>query len=293
MNYNKYLLSIILSIEMSVGCYAQRSVKVRAEYTYFVPENVTVEQGKLTALDRAKIQAIANEFGTIVSQNNTTFIRNENGNSFTDFQSLSSSDIRGEWIETIGEPKYLISYIDNQLVIKVTVNGKIREIKTLQIELIVKVLCNGTTDQFERTEFKNGDNLYLHFQSPIDGFLTVYLIETATKTAYCLLPYRASNEVSQTIKRDKPYIFFSQKNAPSEIRNKVDEYVLTCSEGEERNDLYIIFSPNAFAKANSELVEEFKPRQLEWVDFQKWLVKGRRRDKEMRVISKTITINGY
>ncbi|MEY8684882.1 DUF4384 domain-containing protein [Bacteroides sp. AN502(2024)] len=284
------LLSIALFIGLSVGCLAQRTVRVCAEYIYHAPENITVEQAKLVALDRAKIQAIADEFGTLVSQSNTTFIRTENGNSVVDFQSIGGSDVKGEWIETIGEPKYQIDYEENHLVVTVTVNGKIREITASQIDLIAQVLCNGTTEQCERSEFKDGDDLYLRFQSPVDGYLTVYLVDAVAQTAYCLLPYRASDEVACRIRRDTPYVFFSKSNAPAKERNDVDEYVMTCSVGQERNDLYIIFSPNTFVKANSESVEELRPRQLEWTDFQKWLAKGRGRDKEMRVVAKTIMI---
>lgn len=285
----KRLLSIILFIGISGGCCAQQIVKVRAEYTYYAPENITVEQAKQTALDRAKIQAIADEFGTIISQSNTTFVRNENGNSELDFQSIGGSDVKGEWVETIGEPKFQIDYAENHLVVKVTVNGRIREIVASQIDLIAQVLCNGTTEQFERSEFKDGDDLYLRFQSPVDGYLTIFLIDGIAQTAYCLLPYRMSKEVVQPIKKDMPYIFFSQECAPKGM--SVDEYVMTCSAGQERNDLYIIFSPNTFVKANSESIDELRPRSLHWADFQKWLAKVRSRDKEMRVISKTITIS--
>ncbi len=285
----KCFLSVVLYAGMSVECIAQRTVKVCSEYTYHAPENVTLEQAKLTALDRAKIQAIADEFGTVVSQSNTAFVRNENGNSAIDFHSLGGSDVKGEWVETTEEPKYHIEYAENHLIVKVTVSGRIREIAASQIDLTAQVLCNGTTEQFERNEFKDGDDLYLRFQSPVDGFLTIYLIDVTAQTAYCLLPYRMSKEVAQPIKKDTPYIFFSQEYAPNEMN--VDEYVMTCSEGQDRNDLYLIFSPNAFVKANSESINELRPRQLHWADFQKWLAKGRSRDKEMRVIRKAITIN--
>ena len=43
-------------------------------------------------------------------------------------------------------------------------------------------------------------------------------------------------------------------------------------------------------KTFSESVEELRPRQLEWGDFQRWLAKGRSRDKEMKVVSRIITI---
>ena len=72
-------------------------------------ENISLEEAKRIALERAKIQAIADEFGTIVSQSNTTLVSNRNGESSSDFFSLGGSEVKGEWIETIGQPEYEIS----------------------------------------------------------------------------------------------------------------------------------------------------------------------------------------
>lgn len=51
--------------------YAQKMQKVTATYTYYAPENVTLEEAKHTALDRAKLSAIADAYGTLVTQSNT------------------------------------------------------------------------------------------------------------------------------------------------------------------------------------------------------------------------------
>lgn len=287
----KCFLFILLLSAFPATDFAQRVVKVCAEYTYHAPESVTVEQAKQTALDRARLKAIADEFGTTISQSNTTFIRNENGNSTTDFQFMGSSDVKGEWIETIGNPEYRIEYVENHLVVEVKVNGRIREIVASQLDLLIQVLCNGTTGQFERSDFKNGDELFLRFQAPTNGFLTVYLVDAIAQTAYCLLPYRASNDIACRIQKDTPYLFFSKEHASAANRNDVDEYVMTCSAGQERNDLYVIFSPNEFTKANSESVEELRPRQLKWEEFQRWLTKGRNRDYKMSVKRIPITIS--
>ena len=84
---------------------AQKIEKVHGEYTYHVPDNVSLEEGKRTAIERAKIQALADAFGALVSQNNSTIVKNENGKSSVNFLSIGGSDVKGEWIETIGEPK--------------------------------------------------------------------------------------------------------------------------------------------------------------------------------------------
>ena len=269
---------------------AQRTEKVRAEYIYHAPENISLEEAKRIALERAKIQAIADEFGTIVSQNNTTMVSNRNGESSSDFFSLGGSEVKGEWIETIGEPSYDINYEQGMLVVKAIVSGRIREIVSAQIDIKAEVLCNGTDLKFARTDFKNGDDLYLYFQSPVDGYLAVYLLDEVSQMVYCLLPYKSSSEAVTSIEHDKPYIFFSAKHAGDKA-HLVDEYTMTCNSSVERNTIYVVFSPNEFVKANSKNVEELLPQELTFEEFQKWLVRGRNRDKDLIVLNETITIN--
>ena len=280
---------LLISI-FSSTVFAQKVVTVEAEYIYHVPENVALETAKRTALDRAKIQAIADEFGTIVSQSNTTRIENKNGSSQVDYLSIGGSEIKGEWIETIGEPEYAISYEQGMLVVTCRVKGKAREIVAAQIDFKAKVLRNGTEDKFEDDNFRSGDDLYLSFQSPIKGNLAVYLVD-ADRQAFCLLPYRNQTEGIYPVKANLPYLFFNERLAPQEERSYVDEYNMTCERSSEHNQIYIIFSPNQFAKAVDNNANEALPRQLSYEDFNKWLVKCRKRDKDMnlRMIPITIT----
>lgn len=268
---------------------AQRTEKVRAEYIYHAPENISLEEAKRIALERAKIQAIADEFGTIVSQSNTTLVSNRNGESSSDFFSLGGSEVKGEWIETIGKPEYDINYEQGMLVVKAIVSGRIREIVSAQIDIKAEVLCNGTDLKFARTDFKSGDDLYLYFQSPVNGYLAVYLLDEVSQMVYCLLPYKSSSEAVTPIEKDKPYIFFSAKHA-GDKGHLVDEYTMTCNNPVERNTIYVVFSPNEFAKANSNNVDELLPQELSFEEFQKWLSKRRVRDKNMRVLNQAILI---
>lgn len=106
----KRLLCCLMCITFSICCFSQQTKTVDGEYTYFVPENVDLGKAKQIALERAKIQLIANEFGTIVSQSNSTSIKNDNGKSEIDFISVGGSEVKGEWIETIDKPRFDISY---------------------------------------------------------------------------------------------------------------------------------------------------------------------------------------
>ena len=284
------LFIIVCLCFLCVDAFPQRTEKVYAEYIYHAPENISLEEAKRIALERAKIQAIADEFGTIVSQSNTTLVSNRNGESSSDFFSLGGSEVKGEWIETIGKPEYDINYEQGMLVVKAMVSGRIREIVSAQIDLKAEVLCNGTDLKFARTDFKSGDDLYLYVQSPVNGYLAVYLLDEVSQMVYCLLPYKSSSEAITPIEKDKPYIFFSAKHA-GDKGHLVDEYTMTCTNPIERNTIYVVFSPNEFAKANSNNVDELLPQELSFEKFQKWLVKGRNRDKEMSLVQKSITIN--
>lgn len=232
-----FILLMLLNL-LSIS--AQEIEKVHGEYTYHVPDNVSLEEGKRTALERAKIQALADAFGTLVSQNNSTIIKNENGKSSVDFLSIGGSDVKGEWIETIGEPKFDIFYESNMLTIKVTIVGKAREIKNANIDFEAKLLRNGTEEKFESDEFRNGDDLYLYFKSPINGYLAVYLLDENTQQVFCLLPYKSSGEPAYKIVHDKPYIFFSCQKA-EENPNEVDEYTMTCEHSMEQNTITSCF----------------------------------------------------
>ena len=90
---NRFILFIILISSFLMG-YPQKTAKVSATYTYYAPETMSIEEAKRVALDRAKIQAIADEFGTIVSQSTSTVITNKNGESDTQFFALGGSDVK-------------------------------------------------------------------------------------------------------------------------------------------------------------------------------------------------------
>lgn len=187
----RILLTLIMFIIVST-VYSQKVKTVETSYTYHAPENVTLEEAKRTALDRAKISAISDAFGTMVTQSNTTVVSNKNGHTDTHFYSLGGSEVKGEWIETTKDPVYNITYESGMLVVSVEVVGKIREIVSASIDITAKVLRNGTEEKFESSDFRSGDDMFLYFRSPVDGYLVVYLLDETTQEVFCLLPYKAS-----------------------------------------------------------------------------------------------------
>lgn len=271
---------------------AQKVKTVSATYTYYAPENVSVEDAKRTALERAKIEAIANEFGSIVSQSNSTVVSNRNGETDSQFYFFGGSEVKGEWIETIGEPKYEIQYSDKTLVVKCSVKGKAREIETATIEFISKPLRNGTDLKFEATEFHDGDDLYLYFQTPISGYLAVYLLDEFAQTVYCILPYKSQSVAAVPVEAEKKYVFFSEKDTDITDRNIVDEYTLQCENEKEFNTLYVLFSPSEIGKRTGfDSSVSDKPDNIPFKDFKQWLSKTLSWDRQLQFKEINIAIS--
>lgn len=280
------LIAIALVICATIPVTAQKVKTVECEYTYHAPENITLEQAKRTAIERARIQAIADEFGTNISQTNITNISSAK----VDFQSIGMSEVNGEWLEDLSEPEMAVDFIDGMFVITVRVKGKARELTRAQADCVVRVLRNGKEDRFESETFFSGDQFYISFHSPANGYIAAYLSD-GKGTVSCLLPYPNQTDANYPIKANRRYLLFD----PEEGDDYTEEYYLTCGNTPENNQIFLIFSPNKFTKAldrqaTAQSEELLLPRELPEAEFQKWLAKCRRRDPEMQVIRKHITI---
>lgn len=269
--------------------FGQKSRVVSAEYIYVMSKDVSQAEAERIAIERAKLQAIADEFGTVVHQDSRTIVRSNGGNSTTDFLSLGGIEVKGEWIEDVKPPVTELIVQGKGFAIKATVKGRIREIVQAKIDIEAKVLRNGIAASDESDRFMSGNSMHLLFRSPKKGYLAVYLLDEAGD-AYCLLPYQKSSGEAFEVKKDKEYILFNSQMADAESRNAVDEYVLTASKSIEINYLYIIFSPNKFNKANDIGGSDLIPRSLTYKQFQEWLTNNRKIDNEMQVISRSIEI---
>lgn len=288
---HRFILFFIFGFTFIMS-YAQRTAKVSATYTYYAPETMSVEEAKRTALDRAKIQAIADEFGTIVSQSTSTVITNKNGESDTQFYAIGGSDVKGEWIETIGNPEYQLNFENHFLVVTCSVKGKAREINSAKIEFSAKTLRNGTELRFEDVNFRDGDDLYLHFQAPTNGYLAAYLLDELSQTVYCILPYKAQTFSAYPVLANKEYVLFSRKEADKSERPIVDEYTLSCANDKEFNTLYILFSPSQIGKRNGfdDSIED-KPDNISFKDFKSWLSRTLSKDNNIQYQEINISIS--
>ena len=157
----------------SLRAAAQKVTEVEAEYTYVTSFEMSVAEAKRIATERAKLQALADEFGTTISQTNSTHINSSNSSSTLDFLSIGSSEVKGEWLSDTKAPVYEVSFTDDNLIVKVSVWGKAREIVSASDDGSAMLLRNGNERKFESDDSRGGDDVYWSFRSPVDGYLAV------------------------------------------------------------------------------------------------------------------------
>jgi len=287
---------LILLLLMPLVMVAQQEQTVSATYCYYPPLNVSREEARSIAIERARVQALADVFGTLVDSYDASVMTTVNGKSDIRHYSFGESTVKGEWLADTKEPVIKEQLEDGVLLVEAQVWGLAREIVSAPIDIKAVVLKNGLTDHHADRFFHEGDALYLSFRSPSKGYLAVYLMGDEGVTS-CILPYKDDDDGMFPVKANRDYLLFSEKHAGR--GEPCDEYVLTCGREREQNLLYVIFSPNKFVKANDrEPSEQVRvddmmldmPRSLSFEDFERWLLRCRRADPQMQVIVNPITI---
>lgn len=268
------LLSLLL---INLLASAQKK-KVEYTGTYEIPPGMAENAARGICLERAKSEAIANEFSTLVRHQSTVSLFNDQSQSRGEAFSheVNTTIVPGIWLgDEKGYPKFERMVQDNRFVLKVTVKGWASQHNNTKIPLDVKVLRKGTDPSFASATFRDGDQMYLWMRTPVRGHVCVYLYDHQTERAYCLLPYSESQEGSYAIEANKDYVFFSPEKDKEHAR-QVDRLVMTSSTPVDYNMLYVIFSPNEFAHANAQYDKEAQadgltiPRSMNYRDFMKW-----------------------
>lgn len=204
--------------------FAQKECKVSGEYTYYAPLNITPDEAKATAVEKAKIQALADTFGTLIDMRSVNVVQNDNGKSNSSFFSLGESSVKGEWIGDTKAPETEIKIEGDFLMAKAKVWGMAREIVSAKIDISAMLLKQAVGNRDE-DQFRHGDKVYLSFKSPTKGYLSVYLMD-GKGDAYCMLPYDGDDDGQFSVKASKSYMLFSSDH--SEKGEVCKEYVMFC-----------------------------------------------------------------
>lgn len=283
-------LIVLLAICFAHDLSAQKIQQVKGTETYVIPKNMTLKQAEVYAVKQAKLRLIADEFGTIVGVSSTMTFSNRDGQSSSSSFTIGDTEVKGEWLETTAGPDIVRKVVNNEFVLDVTIAGKVREIISAPIQFHSKVLRNGVTDNCESDSFRHRDYMYMSFQSPEAGYVSIYI--TDGKDVQCLFPYNGLPAEYMRVDADKKYVFFSKEKSGELDPNRVATCRLGCKEDNEHNRIYLIFSPNKYSKAVDHSAHQANaPRTLSFEEFHNWLSRLRRLDKELTYKPFDIIIN--
>lgn len=285
---NNFNFKAAMAASLLVCTLAARADKVlTGEGVFYAESYHSMNDCKEGALQKARVNALADEYGRTVGDN--TFSEEKTGKNGEEsfFQALSTTEVRGEWIADEGEPKFDISLGNDGLyVVKCTVRGKTRPLSNEAVEFKATVLRNGNDAAFADTDFRSGDSMRVLFKSPVDGYLAAYLA-CPDGNVYTLLPYLSANGADVKVKGGKEYVLFSPVTRDL---GEPDEMQLHTEDPVERNQLYVVFSPNPFSRITDTASEGNAPRSLSFKDFNKWISKCRSRDPKMGLVMTPLTI---
>lgn len=211
-------------------------------------QNMTKEEAYIKVEQLAIIDAITNAFGTFVEQESNLTV--ESGKSRFDI--IGTTKVKGEWVETLDIKmdegfREIKSERGKQQELWITCNikGKAKEATPkANIEVYTLSYPNSAS---KSNDFKSGDNLYLYFKSPVNGYLSIYFDDG--KNIFKILPYQdMESENCLKVNADKEYIFFSKMKEHNYFGNSVDELELFTPLKSELDKLHILFSERKYFK---------------------------------------------
>lgn len=274
------LLCLVAAMTAATAWGAPKAVALTGQATYYDNGHHSKVECMKLAAEQARIDALAREFGTIVSQDIVQTDRIRTGRETNDVLAVSMTEVKGEWLGDTEEPRYEFSYDnDSNMVVSCTVKGTARAITNEAVSFETTALRNGIHSANADTRFRDGDDMYLYFLGSTDGYLTVWL-EDESRTVYNLLPYPRDPKSEVRVKRYQEYTFFNSRLGKG-MFGPEEELILTAPEETEYNRIYVVFSPNPYSRPA--MSAEAGLPSLPSADFSKWLMRMRRNDPKMGV----------
>ena len=286
---------------------AQQIVRTSGESQVEWADYKSLIQVQQEAKDLATIDALEKAFGRVIIQGNSTYLTNLNTGEQTEtrsvFNMIANTSVKGEVLEVLDEnytevEGYKIVANNREPVreIKCEITIRAMEITAPPIEFLSFPLAC-TNIKCKTTRFKEDDDLFFFFRSPVNGYLSIFLDDGIN--AYRILPYQDMPDKYEggiPVESDKEYILFSDAEEFDYFENEpvlVDTYELFAENEQDLNRLFVIFSreplnkpklsegDSRIALSEKEIDEGYTlPLTLESEDYQRWLIKQRTFFKE-------------
>jgi hypothetical protein len=241
-----------------------------------VEQNMTKDEALQKVEQLAIIDAIINAFGQYVGQEANISVYSGKSK----FNIIGTTKVKGEWIKELDksfsedsrEEKGQYGTVNTQW-ITCSIKGRIKE-ATPKANIETHALSYPNLAS-KTSLYKSGDDFYLYFKSPINGYLSIYFDDG--KNIFKILPYNDMVGKSTVfVNADKEYIFFSKTKENNYFNNNVDEIELFTPLTGEVNTLRILFSEDNYYKpglsASKKNEEGYTiPKSLSRKQFEEWL----------------------
>lgn len=285
----KQFAFILFITSLALNCAMAQKIRNASGMAQFkLEEDMSKDDLKDKLRHHAIVNAIEREYGTYVTQE--SFVDVDDGN--TSFRIFGKTTIRGEWLKTTDEvfKEEMRKSKDgrrrkHELWMSLKIEGRVRELSQPEIEFNY-FTTNCKKSVCKTGVFENGDPMYFHFNTPIDGYLSIYVVENGN--AFRLLPYQnmpVKYKDAVPVTADKDYVFFSPYGSNDYFdgfsRHLVDELIMLTEEEEEYVSLYLVFSTEKFTKPSLSIddigpADGYEPaKSLNPETFTNWLESNR------------------
>jgi len=285
------LICSLILVLLPVFVFSQKTEKVKGTAQVEFPDNLTREEVKKQAVEKATIDALERAFGRVVIQGNTTYLSNiQTGKQIetkSAFNTIANTSVRGEVLRVIGDPVFtelsgtrtIDGKKESYTEMKCDIEIEAKEVTTPPVNFTA-LTQNCTEERCRTTDFRMDDYLYISFTSPSTGYISVFLDEEGN--TQCLYPYNtmpSEYEGGVPVKADKKYLLFTKQP-----EFNFSGYILYTSSPRSINRIFIIFSKTPLNKPSLSDVKVDEagyklPKSLKSEDFQRWLNRYRSFEK--------------
>ena len=287
----RYIISLLLLFIIS-PLFAQKEKEVRASYSMELPKNLTMEQLEQSCIEQARLKAIGDAFGYLISET-TVDKTQENSAGFNgSFAVLTKTNVQGEWLRNISEPLLNWEPANKTLKLTATVNGVIREFPKTGKAKIEIHLSNDPKMSNDITLFKDGQDLFASFQSSSKGNLSVFYVDHSSNEVYRLIPSASSNDKNTVeVLSDKVYQLF-QIVSPFSENKSIPALSLSLPNGKDiqMDELVFIYSPADIRKPSLTYNSDAKMYLMKFTEFEQWKTTSVQTNPEAVIKSVTISI---
>lgn len=254
---------------------AQKLIDVNGEYSMVLRKDITMNELERLCIEQARLRCIERECGLRVSESTVSQVKDSDGKASDTFNSLSSTQVQGEWVADITPP--LVRWNCNpsgigELEVTVKVHGKVRPQNESNQSSIFFKACLPCSPPHYIDTFKNGQSLEAIFKAGNNGYLSVFYIDHTANMAQRILPDAAMSASDWVeVKADEEYHLFSH-NAPRGMQQSLS-VEMPGNETMIQDELIVVFATTKYNKPMMSKPEQGQLPSFSSAELQSWMTK--------------------